>query len=76
MGRTEKEITTTNAALRDLVEWLRERRTEAGLTYRSLAERTGLHAVTLQRVASGNSVPRLRSVLAYGLGEQRNSRWR
>lgn len=68
MGRIEKEIVTTNAALRDLVEWLRVQRVMAGLTYRELAERAGLHATTLQRVASGNSVPKLMPVLAYARG--------
>ncbi|MFJ9058516.1 helix-turn-helix domain-containing protein [Streptomyces sp. NPDC102409] len=68
MGRPEKEITTTSAALRDLAEWLREQRARAGLNYRELADRAGLHATTLQRVASGGSVPRLMPVLAYARG--------
>ncbi|WP_310726885.1 helix-turn-helix domain-containing protein [Streptomyces sp. N2A] len=68
MGRAEKTITTTNEALRDLAQWLRDQRARAGLSYRALAERVGLHATTLQRVASGNSVPRLLPVLAYARG--------
>ncbi|GAA1376600.1 multiprotein-bridging factor 1 family protein [Streptomyces beijiangensis] len=68
MGRTEKEIVTTNTALRDLAEWLRDQRARAGLTYRELAERAGVHATTLQRVASGDSIPRLMPVLAFARG--------
>lgn len=65
MGRPEKAITTSNMALRRLAEWLRMQRVWAGLTYRELADRAGLHATTLQRAASGASVPRLTPVLAY-----------
>ncbi|WP_363325593.1 helix-turn-helix transcriptional regulator [uncultured Streptomyces sp.] len=68
MGRSEKEIDTASAALRDLAQWLRNQRARAGLTYRELADRAGMHATTLQRVASGNSVPRLVAVLAYARG--------
>ncbi|MCX4792624.1 helix-turn-helix domain-containing protein [Streptomyces sp. NBC_01221] len=68
MGRPEKEIATTNAALRHLAEWLRDQRARAGLSYRELANRAGLHATTLQRVASGSSVPQLMPVLAYARG--------
>ncbi|MEV5950368.1 helix-turn-helix transcriptional regulator [Streptomyces sp. NPDC051993] len=73
MGRSEKPITTTNAALCDLAEWLREQRSRAKLTYRRLAERAGLHATTLQRVASGDSVPKLMPVLAYARGCDANA---
>ncbi|MFI2318459.1 hypothetical protein AMK17_32270 [Streptomyces sp. CB00072] len=65
MGRIEKEIATDSPALRELVQWLRDRRTAARLTYRELADLTGLHATTLQRVASGHTVPMLDRVLAY-----------
>ncbi|MER7729221.1 helix-turn-helix transcriptional regulator [Streptomyces sp. NPDC096323] len=65
MGRREKEIITSNAGLRQLAEWLRIQRARARLTYRDLADRAGLHATTLQRAASGASVPRLAPVLAY-----------
>lgn len=47
------------------MQWLRDRRTAARLTYRELADLTGLHATTLQRVASGHTVPMLDRVLAY-----------
>ncbi|MEU5234049.1 helix-turn-helix transcriptional regulator [Streptomyces anulatus] len=65
MGRIEKEIATESPALRELVQWLRDRRAAARLTYRELADLTGLHATTLQRVASGHTVPMLDRVLAY-----------
>lgn len=65
MGRIEKEISTSNTGLRDLAHWLRVLRATTGLSYRRLAERTGLHATTLQRAASGNSVPRLLTVITY-----------
>lgn len=68
MGRREKEIITSNAALRELAVWLRAQRVWAGLTYRELAERSGVHATTLQRAASGDSVPQLMPVLAYARG--------
>ncbi|MFK8905894.1 helix-turn-helix domain-containing protein [Streptomyces sp. YS-3] len=80
MGRREKEITTPYAALRDLAEWLRDQRAHAKLTYRQLASRAGLHATTLQRAASGKSVPTLVAVLAYtrgcdGLPEEARRLW-
>lgn len=66
MGRPEKPIVTTNAALRDLAVWLRERREGVGRpSYRELATRAGCHATTLQRAASGETVPRLVVVIAY-----------
>lgn len=65
MGRGENRITTDNPSLADLVRWLREQREEAKLTYRRLAELTGLHATTLQRAASGRTVPKFPVVLAY-----------
>ncbi|MYX18412.1 helix-turn-helix domain-containing protein [Streptomyces sp. SID8374] len=68
MGRIEKEIATDSPALRELVQWLRDRRTAACLTYRELADLTGLHATTLQRVASGRTVPMLKRVMAYARG--------
>ncbi|MEU9317291.1 helix-turn-helix transcriptional regulator [Streptomyces sp. NPDC048295] len=58
-------MATSNKSLRMLVEWMREQRGQAGLTYRELGSRTGFHATTLQRVASGDSMPKLGTVLAY-----------
>ncbi|MEU2856773.1 helix-turn-helix domain-containing protein [Streptomyces syringium] len=65
MGRRENPVSTRNAELLRLAEWLREQRELAGLTYRQLAGRAGYHATTLQRAASGATVPKLGVVLAY-----------
>lgn len=65
MGRQERPVTTSNKPLRVLVEWMREQRRQAGLTYRELSSRTRCHATTLQRAASGESMPTLGTVLAY-----------
>ncbi|MFD3524722.1 helix-turn-helix domain-containing protein [Streptomyces sp. NPDC058653] len=56
---------TDNRALRGLAQWLREQRRRAGLSYRDLALRAGVHATTLQRTASAESVPTLSAVRAY-----------
>lgn len=81
MGNREKPVSTDNRALAGLAEWLRERRMVAKLTYRQLADRTGLHATTLQRAASGQAVPQLQVVLAYARGcearaDQAKALWR
>ena len=68
MGRRENPITTSNRALAELAQWLRDRRTARGLTYARLAALTGLHATTLQRAASGASVPTSATVRAYAEG--------
>ena len=65
MCRTEKPLTTTNKALRELQEWLREQRERTRQGYRALAVRAGCHATTLQRAASGERVPKLQTVLNY-----------
>lgn len=65
MCRPEKPLTTTNKALRELQEWLREQRTRARQGYRALAVRAGCHPTTLQRAASGETVPKLQTVLNY-----------
>ncbi|MET9568503.1 helix-turn-helix transcriptional regulator [Streptomyces virginiae] len=66
MGRPEKPIVTDNKPLRELAEGLRERRRWAGQpSYRELARMAGVHATTLQRAASGDTVPKLHVVLAY-----------
>jgi transcriptional regulator with XRE-family HTH domain len=80
VGRKEKEIVTDNAALRELAEWLRAQRARRRLTNRELAERTGFNATTLQRAASGQSVPQRGTVLAYARGceaslEDARRRW-
>ncbi|GHE15997.1 helix-turn-helix domain-containing protein [Streptomyces alanosinicus] len=65
MCRPEKPLTTSNKALRELQEWLREIRARTGLGYRALSVRAGCHATTLQRAASGETVPKLHTVLNY-----------
>ncbi len=65
MGRHENPIDSTNPELARLAVWLRNLRNTARLTNRELADRTGLHATTLQRAASGRSVPRRQVVCAY-----------
>ncbi|MEG8281275.1 helix-turn-helix domain-containing protein [Streptomyces sp. AHA2] len=59
-----------NISLLDLAAWLQERRKEAGLRYADLADRTRgtehpCSVSTLQRAASGQTVPRLPVVEAY-----------
>ena len=63
--RPEKPLTTSNSALRELQEWLRNQRVRTGQGYRALSARAGCHATTLQRAASGESVPKLQAVLNY-----------
>ncbi|APE26739.1 helix-turn-helix domain-containing protein [Streptomyces venezuelae] len=58
-------MATSNKSLRVLVEWMRDQRGQAGLTYRELSSRTRFHATTLQRAASGEFMPKLGTVLAY-----------
>ncbi|MEU9286479.1 helix-turn-helix transcriptional regulator [Streptomyces sp. NPDC048275] len=65
MCRPEKPITTSNNALRDLQEWLRDQRDRTGQGYRALSVRAGCHATTLQRAASSENVPKLQTVLNY-----------
>lgn len=65
MCRPEKPLTTSNKALRELQEWLREQREHTGQDYRTLSVRAGCHATTLQRAASGETVPKLQTVLNY-----------
>ncbi|WP_162948149.1 helix-turn-helix domain-containing protein [Streptomyces europaeiscabiei] len=65
MCRPEKPITTRNKALRELAEWLRDQRERTRQGYRSLSMRASCHATTLQRAASGETVPKLQTVLNY-----------
>ncbi|MGW5497707.1 helix-turn-helix domain-containing protein [Streptomyces olivaceoviridis] len=65
MCRSEKPLTTSNKALRELQEWLRDQRSRTGQGYRALAVRAGCHPSTLQRAASGETVPKLQTVLNY-----------
>ncbi|WP_433154436.1 BTAD domain-containing putative transcriptional regulator [Streptomyces chartreusis] len=50
-----------------LARWLRDQRSNSGCSYAELAARVDLHATTLQRAASGQSVPSERSVRAYAV---------
>ncbi|MEW2810959.1 helix-turn-helix transcriptional regulator [Streptomyces massasporeus] len=73
VGRPEKPLTPRgphNEKLLALASWLRERRKEAGLRYADLAARTQgtdhpCSLSTLQRAASGTTIPRLPVVEAY-----------
>ncbi|MFF4828246.1 helix-turn-helix domain-containing protein [Streptomyces sp. NPDC001312] len=65
MCRPEKPIATSNSALRELQEWLRDQRDRTGQGYRALSVRAGCHATTLQRAASSKTVPKRQTVLNY-----------
>ncbi|MEU7230374.1 helix-turn-helix domain-containing protein [Streptomyces chrestomyceticus] len=65
MGRRERTVITDNHALEELVEWLRSARHGTRQTYVQLAARAAFHATTLQRAASGRTVPRHAVVVAY-----------
>lgn len=74
MGRSENAVAPCARAHRNLVDWLREQKAVAGLSYEAMAVLTteqadagyrGCSADTLGRAASGNRVPSLPVVLAY-----------
>jgi DNA-binding SARP family transcriptional activator/transcriptional regulator with XRE-family HTH domain len=66
MGRKERPIASSrNLALIRLAQWLRDQRAASGCSYAELAARVNCHATTLQRAASGKSVPSEQSVRAY-----------
>ncbi|MFI9772587.1 BTAD domain-containing putative transcriptional regulator [Streptomyces sp. NPDC052415] len=67
MGRRERPIASSNRALVKLAKWLRDQRSNSGCSYAELAARVDVHATTLQRAASGQSVPSERSVRAYAI---------
>lgn len=87
MGRPEKPLNNRplNIAALSLASWLRECRKEAGLSYRDLAARTQdtehpCSVSTLQRAASGTTMPRLPVVEAYARAcgaslQEARSRW-
>jgi transcriptional regulator with XRE-family HTH domain len=66
-GRPELPVDDTIPACAELATFLRARRAATGLTYRQMAERTsgGPSAATLERAASGTTVPSLMTVLAF-----------
>ncbi|WP_330343369.1 helix-turn-helix transcriptional regulator [Streptomyces longwoodensis] len=88
MGRPEKPLPSNqyNIALLRLAAWLRECRKEAGLRYSDLAARTRgtehpCSVSTLQRAASGQTLPRLPVVEAYARAcgasvDQAHRHWR
>lgn len=65
MGRNEKPVDQSRPARGRLAVHLRGWRDAAGLTYETLARRTGLSPATLKRAASGAAVPRRTTVEAY-----------
>ncbi|MGW1364877.1 helix-turn-helix domain-containing protein [Streptomyces chartreusis] len=65
MGRREKPVDHSRPARGQLAEHLRSLRKSAGMTYETLAARTGLSPATLKRAACGTSVPRRATVEAY-----------
>jgi DNA-binding phage protein len=66
VGRYELPPPPDDGPLRDLALLLQAaRRRRRGLTYRVMAERTGLPRVTLQRAADGRTLPSRATVLAY-----------
>ncbi|MFJ5595711.1 helix-turn-helix domain-containing protein [Streptomyces noursei] len=67
MGRRENPIAPCDRELEKLVRCLRDHRGRAGLNYRQLAARSGCSASTLIRAASGEQVPKLKTVRAYAV---------
>ncbi|MFF2430868.1 helix-turn-helix domain-containing protein [Streptomyces mirabilis] len=65
MGRRDKPVDHSQPARGQLAEHLRSWRETAGITYETLASRTGLSPATLKRAASGTVVPRLATAEAY-----------
>ncbi|OSC66756.1 hypothetical protein B5181_16760 [Streptomyces sp. 4F] len=65
MGRRENPIVPCERELEKLARHLREHRARAGLSYQQLAARSGCSASTLIRAASGELVPKLKTVRAY-----------
>jgi transcriptional regulator with XRE-family HTH domain len=65
MGRREKPVDQSRPARGRLAVHLRGWRDSAGVTYETLARRTGLSPATLKRAASGAVVPRRTTVEAY-----------
>lgn len=65
MGRNEKPVDQSRPARSRLAVHLRGWRDAAGMTYETLARRTGLSPATLKRAASGAVVPRRITVEAY-----------
>ncbi|MCT9094339.1 helix-turn-helix transcriptional regulator [Streptomyces sp. ASQP_92] len=80
MARPENPLPSTTSALGRLATYLRSERTRMGLTYTQLSERAELSPSTLQRAASGTTLPTLAVAVAFdqacgGKGEARDL-WR
>lgn len=68
MGRPEREIPARGTARAELALFLRKGRARKGLTYAALAVRTAAYsAATLQRAASGRSVPERQVAREYAM---------
>ncbi|MEH0416096.1 helix-turn-helix domain-containing protein [Streptomyces sp. B21-083] len=67
MGRRENPIAPCDRELEKLTRCLRGHRGQAGLNYKELAARSGCSASTLIRAASGEQVPKLKTVRAYAV---------
>ncbi|WP_329332709.1 helix-turn-helix transcriptional regulator [Streptomyces sp. NBC_01352] len=65
MGRRDKPVDHSRPARGRLAEHLRQWRETAGITYETLARRTGLSPATLKRAASGTVVPKRATAEAY-----------
>ncbi|MFT9474496.1 helix-turn-helix transcriptional regulator [Streptomyces sp. 11-1-2] len=67
MGRRENPIAPCDRELEKLALYLRDHRGRADLNYKELAVRSGFSASTLIRAASGEQVPKLKTVRAYAM---------
>ncbi|MFE1935932.1 helix-turn-helix domain-containing protein [Streptomyces sp. NPDC059474] len=65
--RRRRRIAPCERELKKLALYLRDHRGRAGLNYKELALRSGFSASTLIRAASGEQMPRLKTVRAYAL---------
>jgi transcriptional regulator with XRE-family HTH domain len=65
VARPEIRLDRDGSPARELAFWLRQVRTDAGLTYAQLAARTDYSISTLQEAASGKRLPTLSVTLAF-----------
>ncbi|MEV6423501.1 helix-turn-helix domain-containing protein [Streptomyces sp. NPDC051662] len=81
MGRQESPLDPAQGTVQRFAFELRKVRQQVdGMTYRAMARRTGLSAVTLSQAAAGRKLPTLEVLLAYvsacgGDGEEWERRW-
>jgi len=64
MPRPELPLERDGSAVRELAYWLRDLRTQSGLTYEQLARQAGYSRSTLQEALSGKRLPTLQVTLA------------